>query len=225
MLRFAACVLGAVLATAPLSFSQDQNYSVKTASAEPPKELDPSISGLLNKNAIQFRDPAGALVCELWLCKEVPADATTDQVKNGITYRELKETQLIGAVRFDQPWYDYRKQKVKAGVYTLRIGFQPPDGDHAGKSPKTEFVLLSSAAKDQSPDLIQVKDLIEMSRKSIESGHPGVLMLFPNNKVGPAEVDTKEQNHVVVNTNCAVTAAGMRGTLGIGLTLVGEASE
>ena len=85
-------------------YEQDKKFSIKAASADPPKELDESIRKLLSNSTVQFFDPAGKLVCELWLAKELPAQATAEQVKSGITYRELKETQLIGAVRFDQGW-------------------------------------------------------------------------------------------------------------------------
>ena len=46
---------------------------------------------------------------------------------------------MVGAVQFPEVWKDYRKQKIKAGVYTLRIGVQPEDGDHMGTAPFNEF--------------------------------------------------------------------------------------
>jgi hypothetical protein len=208
--------------------AQDKKFAVKTGTAEPPKELSAAVKKLLGNSTLQFYDPSGALVCEIWLSKELPADATPEQIKNGLTYRELKETTVVGAVRFDQAWQDYRKQKVKAGVYTLRLGFQPPDGDHSGKSMFTEFVLLSSAEKDMQPDPMEPKKLIEMSSKSIDAGHPAVFMLAPNSKPGKTAVETRSimgHEHWIVNTSIAVNAGGKKGTLGLGLTLVGEPDE
>ncbi len=207
------------------SVGQEKKFSIKTTAADPPKELQDSMRQLLAGDAVQFFDPAGKLVCDLWLCKELPAEVTAEQVKNGITYRELKETQLVGAVRFAQPWQDYRKQKLKAGVYTLRLGFQPIDGDHAGKSAFTEFLLLSAAGIDKSPDVMASKSLVDMSAKSINSGHPCVFMLFPNNKAGKPTLESKPRDHWVVNAGCAVKAAGGKGVLGFGITLVGEADD
>jgi hypothetical protein len=214
-----------VMAAAPVS-AQDKKFTIKAATTEPPKDLDASIRKLLDNKSVQFFDPAGTLICELWFRKELPSDATKEQVKNGLTYRELKETSVVGAVRFEQPWTDYRKQKVKIGVYTMRLGFQPPDGDHQGKSTYTEFLLLSSAAKDTSADTMMPKMLVDMSMKSIDAGHPAVFMLFPNNKAAamPSLVEM-EKNHVVLRTAVNVQAEGVKGQIGFGLTLVGEADE
>ena len=48
----------------------------------------------------------------------------------GVTLREVKQTEVIEAVQFHVDWTDYRKQKVKPGVYTMRLGYQPTDGKH-----------------------------------------------------------------------------------------------
>ena len=170
------------MVAATLAPAQDGKYSVKTAWTEPPKELSDSIRKLLGPEAVQFRDARGDLVAELWFRKEVPADATPEQVKNGLTYRELKETTVLGAVRFDQAWSDYRKQKIKAGVYTLRLGFQPMDGDHMGTAPYPEFALVVDAREDKNADTMEPKALQELSAKTIGTSHPGVLLLFPNDK-------------------------------------------
>jgi hypothetical protein len=207
------------------SHEQDKKFSVKAATADPPKELDESIRKLLGNNTVQFFDPTGKLICELWLAKELPAQATAEQIKNGITYRELKETQLVAAARFDQGWQDYRKQKIKPGVYTLRLGWQPQDGDHSGKSEFTEFLVLSSASRDQKTDLMAPKSLQEMSGKTLNTGHPGVFMLFPNSKPGQPTIESKPRDHWVLNVGYPVEAGGVRGMLGFGITLVGEAED
>src|SRR5262249_39269103 len=138
-------------------------YSVKTATTPVPKELKAAVGNLLSDRSVQFLDPKGNAIGELWFRKEIPAKATPAQVKNGLTYRELDETTLLGAVRFDQAVTDYRKQKIKAGVYTLRLGFQPMDGDHMGTAPYPEFCLLVPANADAKPDTISAKELQELS--------------------------------------------------------------
>src|SRR5947199_10355222 len=88
-----------VLSAAALS-AQGEKYTIKTAKLDVPKELKEPVARLLSPDAIQLVDGAGKTVCDVWLRKEVPADATAEQVKNGLTYRELKETSILGAVRF-----------------------------------------------------------------------------------------------------------------------------
>ena len=87
---------------------------------------------------------------------------------------------LIADLRFDRNWTDYRKQPIKAGVYTMRLAFQPADGKHgADVSEFQEFVILLSPKMDTSPNLMEPKKMVEASSDAIDSGHPGVFMLVP----------------------------------------------
>jgi hypothetical protein len=229
MHRWALLVL--LLCASP-AVAQDKKFSIKTATTEPPKELKEPIRKLLDNKSVQLHDPAGTMICELWFCKELPSDATPEQVKNGLTYRELKETSVIGAVRFDEAWNDYRKQKIKSGVYTMRLGFQPMDGDHQGKSAFTEFILLVAADKDADAETMSPKGLMELSMRSNALGHPCVLMLFPMSKA-PAMPKLEEtapvagmpKDHWVLQIARPVLAGGTKATIGFGITVVGEAAE
>src|SRR5262245_53937551 len=128
------------------------NYSIKVGQTPPPQELREPFRKLLGERSIQFLDEKGTPVAEVWFRQVVPAKATPEQVKNGLTYHEVEETTFLGAIRFDQQITDFRKQKIKAGVYTLRLGFQPMDGDHMGTAPFPEFCLLIPASADRKPD-------------------------------------------------------------------------
>jgi hypothetical protein len=226
MIRLARWAVSASLVLLPAVEAQEGKYSIKNEAAAIPKEIAAPVQKLLAAQATQLIDPAGKLVCTVWFRAEIPIDATPDQIKNGLTYREVKQSEILGAIRFEEDYRDYRKQKVKAGIYTLRLGYQPMDGDHAGASEFQDFLLVSDASKDTKIDLLEAKNLIETSAKSIASGHPGVFMLFPNNKPGQAPaLAAMPKNHWVLQTKADVTVGGKKtGTaLGIGLTLVGEA--
>ena len=206
--------------------AQEAKYSIKVADTAPPKELDASIQKLLGKQSVQLYDAGGKMIAEYWFRAEIPAEATAEQIKNGLTYREVPETTLLGAVRFEQDARDYRKQKVKAGVYTLRLGYQPMDGDHSGSSDSQDFLVAIGARSDKSPAALDVKMAIKASADSIGTGHPAVFMLFPNSKPGAKpELAAKPKHHYVLNTKGAIVVGG-KGTgtsLGIGLTVVGSA--
>ena len=214
-----------ILLTAATAFAADAKYTLKTAATPAPKELAEPIGKLLSDHSVQLADDKGSVLCEVWFRKELPIRATPAQVKNGLSYRELEESTVLGAVRFDQQWSDYRKHKIKPGVYTLRLGFQPMDGDHMGTAPYSEFCLLIAAQADAKPDLLETKRLQEMSAKSIGGSHPGVILLFPNEKPPdkPSLVE-KENNHWVVMLKEPVTVQGQKApaSLGIGLVLVGQ---
>jgi hypothetical protein len=225
-MRFRTCcaVLAALLAVAPAWSAA--KYSIKTVKAEPPKELKEPIRKLLGDESVQLLDAKGTPLCQVWFRKEVPATATDEQLKNGVTYRELKETTLLGAIQYLKPATDYRKQKVKPGVYTLRLGFQPMDGDHMGVSMFQDFCLLVAANLDTKPDPTEPKPLQELSAKTVHTAHPAVLMLFPNGKPqAKPQLAAKPNNHWVLNAREEVSAGGKKGALGIGLTLIGAAEQ
>ncbi len=224
VLRWAAPLLFLIATFAP---AQDAKYSLKAAKNPPPKELDESIRKLLAGDSLVFRDPQGKPVAEFWFRGEIPADATKEQIKNGVTYREVKQTELIAAVKFEQNYHDYRKQTIKAGVYTLRLGLQPMDGDHAGKSPYLEFLVVTSAAKDVKAGTYEVEKLLDLSKKSINTGHPAVLMLFPTKPESTPKYVAKANNHWIVTTQREVAVRGQKtgAFLGIGLTVIGHADE
>jgi hypothetical protein len=200
----------------------EAKYSIKTEKAEPPQELQEPIRKLLNDQAVQLLDAKGKPICEVWFCKALSAKARPEQIKKGLNYRALGETTLLGTIRFVQPATDYRKQKIKPGVYTLRLGFQPMDGDHMGTAPHSEFCLLVPAAEDKKPDRMSAKELQELSAKAIGESHPGILLLFPNSKPPDTpQLVGKGEGHWVLSFKEDVLVGDQKTTLGIALTLIG----
>jgi hypothetical protein len=219
--RAAAAAL-VVLAALPLR-AADNPYTIKVAEkTEAPKEVNESIRQLLGDRCVQLLDDKGTLLAEVWFRKALPAKATDAQIKNGLTYREVPETTVVGAIRFPKQIIDYRKQKIPAGVYTLRLAYQPMDGDHMGTAPYSEFCLLSRAADDKKEGTMEAKALHEMSAKTT-NGHPGVLLLFPGGKdaADAPKLLKKEDNHWVLEFKQPVEADGKKASINIGLVLVG----
>jgi len=217
-------VLTVVVAVAPATWAQAQ-YSVKSVKADPPADVNASLRKQVGDNSVQFLDGKGNVICQLWFANAVPADATPEQIKNGLTYRELKETALMGVAKFEQAWSDYRKQKIKPGVYTLRLAFQPMDGDHMGTAPFGEFVLLVPAENDDGKDELEAEKLVDLSKKASGTGHPAVFLLFPvdQKELNKAPVLAKKMgNNWVLSVTRKVRVGGKeKGVIGIGLTLIG----
>ena len=217
-----ALVAGLLLAAPAWSAS----YSVKTVSdSAPPKEVEEPIRKLLANQCVRLLDAKGNTLYELWFRKEVPVKATEAQVKNGLTYQEVPLSTVLGVVRVPKQTTDYRKQKVKPGVYTLRLAMQPMDGDHMGTAPYGEFCLLSPAGDDKKPDLMEPKSLHELSGKTTE-GHPSVLVLFPGKGAGaePKLVD-KGEGHWVLLLQIDAKAGENKAKLDVGITLVGVSAS
>ena len=196
--------------------------TLKVEDKGPPKELADAVRAVLAGKAMTVTDDAGKVLCTVWAVKELEAKAAADEVKAGPKYAHVEETTVVGAVQFPAEWRDYRKQKVKAGVYTLRLAVQPMDGDHQGTAPFNDFCLLCPAGLDKKPDLLEVKAMNELSAKSVGRKHPAMMLLFPNKK--PADVpavEAKPKDHSVLGFGVPVTAGGQKAVLGFGLVVVG----
>src|SRR5262245_6236085 len=162
--------LVAIFALVAFSSARAADPTVKVDDKAPPKELSDAVRGLLSSKAMQVSDDKGKLLFTVWSRKELDAKANTD-VKTGLKYTSIDESTVLGAVQFPADWSDYRKQKIKAGVYTLRLGIQPMDGDHMGTAPSGEFALIVPAAEDTKPDLMDAESLHEISKKSNTRKH------------------------------------------------------
>ena len=213
------------LTTLPL-FAAEKDYSVKTVDKAPaPKEVQEPIRKLLGERCVQLCDAKGDVLAEVWLRKDLPVKATEAQIKNGLTYSEVAQSTVFGAIRFPKQFVDYRKQKIPAGVYTLRLAIQPMDGDHMGTAPYSEFLLLSPAAEDKTPATMEAKKLQEMSGKTT-GDHPGVLLLFPGKGAAATpKLEKKEENHWVLLLLLDAKASDKKATLPVGLTLIGVSSS
>jgi hypothetical protein len=213
-----------LLASAATGADDASKWTAKVATVEPPKELNEAFRTLLSDRVAQVTDGAGKAVCTIWLRKQVPAKATPQELQKGLTYRQVEQTTVLGAVRFDREWNDFRKHKIKPGVYTLRLAIQPMDGDHMGTAPFTEFCLLAPAKEDAKPALLDVKALHELSEKSVNGGsHPAVLLLFPNAKPDDTPKLVAKGNGIwVLNWKGDVQLGDQKAVLGLGLTLFGH---
>jgi hypothetical protein len=216
----------ALLLLAALPLRAADPYSIKvTDNTSVPAEVPEAVGKLLSTRCVQFLDSAGQPILEFWPRKQVPVKATEEQIKNGLTYREIPESAILGAVRLVKQGSDYRKQKVPPGVYTLRLGAQPMDGDHMGTAPYSDFALLCPAKDDKNPGTMEAKALHELSAKTTNS-HPGVWLLFPGTGAGPMpKLVNKGTGHWVLLYQTDIDAGGKKGTMSFGLTLVGVSPQ
>jgi hypothetical protein len=153
-----------------------QSYKVEKANDSPPAELSAAVRGTLSSDALKVTGPNGPL-CEVWLRKSVPAAAPTQEMD--VTFRQIAEGTLAGAIRFPGDVKDFRRQTIHAGVYTLRYALIPVDGNHLGVSEQRDFLLIGPAAADADPALLTRDQTLDLSRKATGSNHPSVWSLGP----------------------------------------------
>jgi hypothetical protein len=203
----------------------EPKLSAKVEKVAAPETLAEPIRKLLDELALVVRE-GDAEVMTVWFRTEIPAKATPEQVKNGLTYREIPEGTLVGAIRFPEKFTDYRKQEIAAGVYTLRFAVQPDIGDHTGTSPNPEFCLMCQAKEDRTAEPIEKKKLIEVSSLVNEGRHPAVLLLWPNNgKDATVRVVSKGEGVYAATIKRAVATEETKTALGFAVTVAGVRKE
>lgn len=200
-------------------------FTAKVEKVEPPAKLAEPVRKLLDEQVLVVRD-GDAVVMRVWFRNPVPVKATEEQVRNGLTYREIAEGTLVGAIEFPEKFTDFRKQELAAGVYTLRFAVQPDIGDHTDTSPHPDFCLLSPADEDKDAEPIEKKSLVELSSKVNEGRHPAVLLLWPHNAKDDAVKVLDKGNGVIVAALKRPVAAGdVKATLGFAVTVAGVRKE
>ncbi len=198
--------------------------AIKVEKAAAPKDLPEPLQKLLGDQVVRFSDDKGTLKAEIWFRKEVPGKATAAQIANGLTYQEIPQTTLLGVVQVHDEMGDYKKHKIKPGMYTMRLAYQPMDGDHMGTAPYAEFVILVPVKIDPGEPTLEPEKLHKLGTRSSNTGHPGVWLLFPVAKKDlgkPPVLLKKDGGHWVLFITQEVTVDGKKTTIGIGLTLVG----
>lgn len=158
--------------------SAQESYKVETFNAPAPDALAPAVRQTLGSQGFRLLDGQGNVYAELWLRKAVPATGKPEGPKGTIQFPVLSEGELLGALRFPGEGHDYRDQTISKGVYTLRYGLQPVNGDHLGVSPFRDYALLLPAGKDKELKALVRKNLEERSADAAGTSHPAVLMLL-----------------------------------------------
>ncbi len=155
-----------------------ESYRLEKLTEGPPPGLASGVKGTLEAHGSRVVDSQGKSFVDVWLRKGTPASAKPSGPKGAVLYPVLAEGELIGAVKFAAEGHDYRDQTIAPGVYTLRYGLQPVNGDHLGVSVNRDYVLLIPAAKDTETADLPRKKLEERSAESAGTTHPAVLLLL-----------------------------------------------
>jgi hypothetical protein len=142
----------------------------------PADAVSAEILGQLSPTGLRVVRGKSRVVCDLWLSAVWPAKSDFEASSTVIYPFEVG--QLMGVARYKSKSTDFRGQSIAPGVYVIRYGLQPVDGNHVGTSEIRDFLLLTPAAEDQAVAPIEEKALFKLSAKSVGAKHPAMLCLL-----------------------------------------------
>ena len=201
-----------LLLAATAAFAQ---YKAQPA-GDPPGEAAPAVLGTMNKAGTKIVADNGSAYCEIWLRSTMPTGPNTGE--SSVTLPTIPKGALLGLLRFDAKGADRRGQTIAPGVYTLRYGNYPVNGNHQGVAPQRDFLLLVPAALDKSADAVADFDaLMELSRKASAAPHPAVLSFWK------ADADDKPGFQKQGEKDWVLTAN--LGDTKVSIILIGKADE
>jgi hypothetical protein len=151
-----------------------QQYKAEPA-ASPPGEIAPAMAAMLQKDGVRITSK-GTAFCELWFRTAKPPAGSSE---DGASLPGIPVGTFLGAIRFNGRASDRRGQSFKSGVYILRYGLIPINGDHQGAAPQRDFLVMSLAAEDKDPNATpKFEDLTAASEKASGTKHPAVLSFW-----------------------------------------------
>lgn len=187
-----------------------------------PDGLTADVSQALNPEGHRVSGSGGPL-CTLWLAKAIPAKEGFSPTLS-IKY-PLSPGQFIGVLQVQGAKFsDFRDQRLLPGLYTLRYGQQPQDGNHVGTSDYSDFLLALRTKDDKSPERIDnVEDAQSLSADAAGTAHPAIFQLLPPEEGAESKatlVHDDSHDHWIIQA----AAAGEK-PLPLRLIIVGVAAE
>ncbi|HUY35888.1 MAG TPA: hypothetical protein VMV69_24325 [Pirellulales bacterium] len=225
-LRWAvACLISMMALKAPAD-----EYRVERLETPAPDGVAPAIAERLA--------PAGykvmvgkRTICEVWPASQWPVAADFKSSSSVIYPFEMG--QLIGVARYPRKGGDFRGRAIPKGVYIMRYGLQPQDGNHVGTSDTRDFLLLLSAADDTDPQPVDKPRLFKLSAKTSGTTHPAMLsLLAPPGEPGDLPAMIHHESRELWSLRFAnpsqtgdKTAGDKTADLVVELVVVGKAAE
>jgi hypothetical protein len=195
-----------------------------------PESIPAAVRSTLFAQGYRVQDQQGRTLMDLWLRKETPSAEKPAGPKGPVQFPFLADGELIGVLQFATEGHDYRDQPIAKGVYTMRYGLQPVNGDHLGVSTYRDYSLLLPASKDQVVAAPSRKQLEERSALSAGTSHPAIFLLLEapadSSKSSPAVIRDAEKNtwSVVVPLSLKVKNDGEPVSYPVRLVVVGAAA-
>jgi hypothetical protein len=155
-----------------------ESIKVTALKQTPPGSVAAPIRNDLSARGYRIQDDQGRTFADIWVRKAIPVSEKPGEPKGAILFPFLADGEAVGVLQFAIEGHDYRDQPIAKGVYTMRYGLQPVNGDHLGVSTYRDYSLVLPAAKDRTLALPSRKQLEESSAESAGTSHPAAFLLL-----------------------------------------------
>jgi hypothetical protein len=195
---------------------------LKLVDAEPPQEIAEPIRAMLDHKSLQLSEGDKPFY-EFWFRKELPL---AKQPENGsLSLETIKEGTVLGAVKVNGERRDFRDEELPPGIYVMRYGIQPEDGNHQGVAPTRTFALLIDAKTEKKLDPVPHDELVKIAATINAAKHPSNFNLQPyENAEGelPRLDERSDGEHKVILLNRLARVADAREATTVAFALVYE---
>ena len=123
------------------SLLADEPATLSVATAKPPEEVAEPIRASLDDKVLKLSS-GGKPFFEFWFRKALPL--STQPADGMLAPETLTEGAVLGVLRVDENRRDFRDEELPKGIYVIRLGLQPEDGNHQGSAPSRTFRPVDS---------------------------------------------------------------------------------
>jgi hypothetical protein len=176
-IKFTAPLIALALFQSSMVEGAAGELKVQAADTPPPAQAGETLQKAVQPKSIQVL-AGDKIIYEFWLRSEIPLKGPPESP--GKVIDQIRETTFIGLVQVGPGQRDYKDNEINPGLYTMRVAWQPEDGDHLGTSEYPFFAVLVPASADTSVDgITRYRALVKTSGKGTPTEHPVVLSLRP----------------------------------------------
>ncbi len=179
-----------VAMNAPLLLAQEP-VRLTVAAADPPEEVAEPIRKIVDNQAVSLANDESTFF-QFWFRKELPL--AQPPAGETLALDTLQEGTVLGVLKVGSERYDFRDEEIPEGIYILRFGIQPEDGNHLGVAPTRTFALLIPAQADTQLDPVAHEELMKAAAVNNAASHPSNLNLQPVEQADGAFPRLEERN-------------------------------
>jgi len=167
------------------------------AGGPPPLDgLAEALSSMIEPQGVVTKGPDGKVASEFWM--RTSAFEGEGAGGFGIRFDAIPEGSFLGVVRFPDTGSDFREQHIKPGIYTMRFGLHPENGDHMGVASSRDFAVLIAADADKEPAKnLEFEPMTKLSMDTAGNPHPTIMRLELPDGDESANIWQDEENWVL----------------------------